>query len=269
MTFLETFILGIVEGITEYLPISSTGHLIITEHFLGIADDAGAKTFAIAIQLGAILAVLILYWKFLLQKLTSLSQKSSSQRFFVNLFLSFLPAAIIGLLFRKWIKAHLFSPYWVVAALLIGGILMIYLEKFLNSKRRRIKTIDDLTYLDSLLIGVAQCFSLWPGFSRSMATILGGRFTGLSAKDASEYSFFLALPTLGAATLYEMLQAFKEGGLQFDHSWWVSLLLGMFVSFVVAALVIKAFLAFLKKYPLAWFGYYRIALAIGLYFLLK
>jgi len=139
----------------------------------------------------------------------------------------------------------------------------------MDKKRRRIKTIDDLTYSDSILIGAAQCFSLWPGFSRSMATILGGRFTGLSAKDASEYSFFLALPTLGAATLYEMLQAFKEGGLQFDHAWWMSLLLGMFVSFVVAALVIKAFLAFLKKYPLAWFGYYRIILAIGLYFLLK
>ena len=269
MTFFEAFTLGVVEGITEYLPVSSTGHLILTEHFLGIGESASAKTFAIAIQLGAILAVLILYWKFLLQKITSLSQKSSSQRFFINIFLSFFPSAIVGLLFHKAIKAYLFSPMWVVTALLVGGVLMIYLEKLLNSKRRKIKTIDDLTYSDSMFIGAAQCFSLWPGFSRSMATILGGRCVGLSSKDASEYSFFLALPTLGAATIYEMLKAFKEGGLQFDRDWWISLLLGMFVSFVVAALVIKVFLAFLKKYPLAWFGYYRIVLAIGLYFLLK
>ena len=269
MTFFEAFILGIVEGVTEYLPISSTGHLIITEHFLGIGESAGAKTFAIAIQLGAILAVLMLYWNFLFQKVASLSKKSTSQKFFINLFLSFLPAAIVGLLFRKAIKAYLFSPMWVVAALFVGGVLMIFLEKFLNSKKRKMITIDELSYRDSLFVGFAQCLSLWPGFSRSMATILGGRYMGLSPKDASEYSFFLALPTLGAATMYEMLQAFKEGGLQFDRDWWISLLLGMFVSFVVAALVIKAFLAFLKKYPLAWFGYYRIVLAIGLYFLLK
>lgn len=269
MTFFDAFILGIVEGITEYLPISSTGHLILAEHFLGIQESAGAKTFAVAIQLGAILAVLLLYWDFLLQKVKGLFHKSSSQRFFVNLFLSFIPAAIIGLLFHKSIKKYLFSPLWVVAALFVGGVFMILLENFLNNKKIKTRSMDDLSYGDSFLIGILQCLSLWPGFSRSMATILGGRCMGLSPKDASEYSFFLALPTLGAATMYEMFKAFKEGGLQFDRDWWMSLLLGMFVSFVVAALVIKVFLAFLKKYPLAWFGYYRIVLAVGLYFLLK
>lgn len=261
----QAILLGVVEGITEYLPISSTGHLILTEHFLGIGQDDAAKTFAIAIQLGALLAVVVLYRDYLLGKLKSLFRREKSGiHFFTGLFIAFLPSAIVGLAFGSKIKAYLFNPFSVMFALLTGGILMIVSEWRLKTRNTLPQGYENIPHKQSFIIGLCQIASLWPGFSRSMSTILGGRFIGLSPKDASEFSFFLALPTLGAATLYEMLKASKSG-LNFDSSWWVSLVVGLVVSFVVAMIVIKAFLYFLKKYPLSYFAIYRIVLALLVY----
>ncbi len=265
MTFFDSIILGIVEGVTEYLPISSTGHLILTEHFLGLGESESAKVFAIAVQLGALLAVVVLYWDYLLKKCRSfINKERSGIHFFTGLFIAFLPSAIIGLAFGSKIKKHLFNPFSVMLALLVGGVLMIVVEYFLKNKKPKYTSYENFPHKESFYIGCCQILSLWPGFSRSMSTILGGRFFGLNPKDASEFSFFLALPTLGAATLYEILKAFK-GGLTLDSSWWINLFVGLVVSFIVAMLVIKAFLYFLRKFPLTYFGVYRIILAALVY----
>lgn len=270
MNIFDAAILGIVEGITEYLPISSTGHLILTSHLLGLGEEDSAKVFNIAIQLGAIVAVVVLYWDFFLKKIQGLLRKEKkSLQFFTNLFIAFVPVAIVGLLFGSWIKRVLFSPMWVLAALVVGGILMIAVEKWIKGQNKKTKEIDALSYKDAFIVGLCQIVSLWPGFSRSMATILGGRFAGLDAKGSSEFSFFLAVPTLGAATVYEMLKALGAGSESFDSTWWTALGVGLFVSFVTAIIVIKMFLIFLRKYPLSIFGYYRIVLAAALYFLLN
>lgn len=270
MNIFDAAILGIVEGITEYLPISSTGHLILTSFFLGLGEENSAKVFNIAVQLGAIVAVVVLYWNYFLEKIRGLLNKNPvAIRFFMNLFIAFLPVAVVGLLFGSWIKKVLFSPMWVLAALVVGGLIMIVMEKWLKTHHKQPKEIENLSGKDALVVGFCQIFSLWPGFSRAMSTILGGRFVGLDAKGSSEFSFFLAVPTLGAATCYEMLKALKAGGVDFDSTWWTALGVGLFVSFVTAFIVIKIFLVFLRKYPIAIFGYYRIALAGLLYFLLN
>jgi undecaprenyl-diphosphatase len=270
MNTFDASVLGLVEGITEYLPISSTGHLILTEHLLGIGDSDSAKVFAIAIQLGAIAAVVVLYHEFFTQKIKGLlAGQKKSVKFFINLLIAFIPVAIVGLAAGKWIKSVLFSPLWVLAALIVGGVIMIVVEHLLaESSDANQKTVDDMTHKDALIIGLCQICSLWPGFSRAMSTILGGRFIGLDAKAASEFSFFLAVPTLGAATLYEMLKALKGHAAGIDSQWWFTLGVGMIISFVSALAVIKVFLIFLRKYPLAIFGYYRILLATALYFLI-
>lgn len=270
MNIFDAAILGIVEGVTEYLPISSTGHLILTSHLLGLGEEDSAKVFNIAVQLGAIVAVVVLYWDFFFKKVQGLLKKEKKAlQFFINLLIAFIPVAIVGLLFGSWIKRVLFSPMWVLGALVVGGILMIVVEKWIKAQHKNPKEIDALTHKDAFIVGLCQIASLWPGFSRSMATILGGRFAGLDAKGSSEFSFFLAVPTLGAATLYEMLKALKAGTANFDQTWWTALGVGLFVSFVTAIVVIKIFLIFLRKYPLSVFGYYRIALAAVLYFLLN
>lgn len=270
MNVFEAAILGIVEGVTEYLPISSTGHLILTSHLLGLSEESSTKVFNIAVQLGAIVAVVVLYWDFFKARTLGLIKKDKiAVQFFLNLFIAFLPVAIVGLLLGSWIKEVLFSPLWVLAALMVGGILMIVAEFLIESQERRHKEIDSLSCGDAFKVGLCQILSLWPGFSRAMSTILGSRFVGLDAKGASEFSFFLAVPTLGAATLYEILKAMKAGATSFGHDWWMALGVGMLVSFFTAIVVIKIFLAFLRKYPLSWFGYYRIALAVGLYFLMN
>ncbi|MEZ4814654.1 MAG: undecaprenyl-diphosphate phosphatase [Bdellovibrionota bacterium] len=270
MNIFDASILGIVEGITEYLPISSTGHLILTSKLLGIGEDDATKVFNIAVQLGAIFAVVILYWDYFLAKIKGLVNKEKlAVRFFLNLFVAFLPVAVVGLLFASWIKRVLFSPMWVLAALVVGGLIMILVEKWIKHQHKKPKEIDALTYKDALIVGLCQIASLWPGFSRSMSTILGGRFAGLDAKASTEFSFFLAVPTLGAATCYEMFKALRAGDAVFDSQWWTALGVGLFISFVTAFIVIKVFLVFLRKYPLSVFGYYRIALAGILYFLIR
>jgi undecaprenyl-diphosphatase len=260
MTALTVVLLGIVEGLTEYLPVSSTGHLILAGHLLGLDEHGEAvKSFEIVIQLGAILAVLVHYRELLGARLRGLiARQPEATRLAGALAAGFAPTAVAGLLLRKAIKRHLFGPLPVAAALIVGGVVMIVIERALGRRGR--PPLDGLEHVGArqgLLIGLGQCLALWPGASRSMCTILSGQLCGLSTVTAAEFSFLLALPTLGAATLYELLKARHEllaagGG--------VELALGLGVSFLVAWAVIAAFLRYLQSRGLQPFGWYRIAL---------
>ena len=267
MGHLAAVILGIVEGLTEYLPISSTGHLILVGHLLG-AEDEAAKSFEIAIQLGAVLAVVVHYRALLLERARGLVKGTrESVDLVLALAAGFLPMAIVGLLLHKAVKAYLFGPIPVATALVVGGVLMIAIE------RRRARThskgllgLEHVTPKRALLIGLGQCFALWPGTSRSMCTIVAGQLTGLSTTTAAEFSFLLALPTLGAATFYEL---YKSRDVLLAHEGAAGeLVIGLVVSFFVAWAVIAGFLRYLTRRGLEPFGYYRIALGfVVLWFL--
>jgi undecaprenyl-diphosphatase len=257
---LTAVLLGIVEGLTEYLPVSSTGHLILAGKLLG-AEGPGLDSFEIVIQLGAVLAVVVEYRKLLAERAAGLfSGRPESRALLVALAIGFLPAAVIGLLFRKTIKAHLFGPLPVAAALLLGGVVMIVVERW--RARRRITGLEGLEHVTpkrALIIGLGQCISLWPGSSRSMCTIVAGQFAGLSTATAAEFSFLLALPVLGAATLYEGFKARHE--LMADVGI-ANLVIGLVVSFLVAWAVIAMFIRYLQRRGLEAFGYYRILAAV-------
>jgi len=257
MNPLVAILLGVVEGLTEFLPVSSTGHLILVGQLLGARN---ASSFEIVIQFGAILAVVVHYRRLLAARARGLvTGQPEARALLVALVVAFVPVVIIGLLARKAIKAHLFGPAPIAAALVVGGVLMIVVERMRAAKRiEGLHGLEHVTLSRALTIGVAQCFSLWPGSSRSMCTIVAGQLSGLSTATAAEFSFLLSLPTLGAATLYE---AFKErqelavlGG--------VNVALGLGVSFLVAWAVIAAFLRYLQGRGLEPFGYYRIVLGV-------
>ncbi|MBS2020577.1 MAG: undecaprenyl-diphosphate phosphatase [Deltaproteobacteria bacterium] len=266
-------ILGIVEGITEYLPISSTGHLILASRLLGLEGE-GADAFDVVIQLGAILAVVVHYRTLLWERTTGLfAKKPESINLLVGLVVGFLPTAVTGLLLRKKIKALLFGPKPVAFALVAGGILMIVIE--LIRARRAAKLapgavlgdvgIEKVTPMRAFLIGVGQCFSMWPGSSRSMCTIIAGQLTGLSTATAAEFSFLLGLPTLGAATVYEMIKSRAALGAIGP----VNVVIGLVVSFLVAWAVVAAFLRYLKSRGLLPFGVYRILVGILVFLLIS
>jgi len=250
----------LVEGLTEFLPVSSTGHLILVSHWLGSVDE-GAKSFDIVIQLGAILAVVVHYRSLFAARLRGLlSGDAASKQLFLALIVAFVPAALTGFLLGKVIKRLLFGPLPVAAALFVGGVVMIGVERW--RKARHVtgeQGTDKVTLGRALVIGLGQCFALWPGMSRSMSTIVAGQLAGLSTATAAEFSFLLSVPTLGAATLYEMYKGRHElshgvGGAE--------LAVGLLVSFVVAWAVIAAFLRYLGRRGLEPFGYYRIGLAV-------
>jgi undecaprenyl-diphosphatase len=246
MNLIHTIILAIVEGLTEFLPVSSTGHMILAQGFLGIKSDEFVKAFTVIIQFGAILSVLVLYWKRFFQ----------SMDFYWKLLVAFLPAAIIGFLASNFIDKML-ENVWVVAAMLIlGGIFMLFVDKwFTHSEEGEPK----MTYLHALKIGFAQCIAMIPGVSRSMVTIVGGMSQGFSRKTAAEFSFFLAVPTMAAATGYKVLKMLKEDSTRKVLMDNMSLLLiGNLIAFLVAMLAIKFFIEFLTKYGFKAFGYYRI-----------
>lgn len=240
--------------------MSSTGHLILVSHWLGSVDE-GAKSFDIVIQLGAILAVIGHYRGLFAERLRGLrSGDAASRQLLLALSVAFLPAALTGFLLGKLIKRLLFGPLPVAAALLVGGVVMIGVERW--RKARHVTGehgLERVTLTRALLIGCGQCFALWPGMSRSMSTIVAGQLAGLSTATAAEFSFLLSVPTLGAATLYEIYKG-RHDLLQGVGT--AQLLVGLSVSFVVAWLVIAAFLRYLGKRGLEPFGYYRIALAI-------
>jgi undecaprenyl-diphosphatase len=254
-------LLGIVEGLTEYLPVSSTGHLVLVGHFLGLPDDDGNKAFDIVIQLGALLAVVVHYRSLLAAHVRGLFRREAeSVRLLGALLLAFAPAAVAGLFLRKVIHNHLLSPKPVAVALVVGGVAMVVIERLLRRRSVAAETgLGAVTARRAIAIGLAQCLSLLPGTSRAMCTIVAGQVTGLSTSTAAEFSFLLALPTLGAATVYEGI---KERHGLFAKIGTVGVGVGLVVSFFVAWGVIATFLAYLKRRGLEPFGWYRIALGL-------
>jgi undecaprenyl-diphosphatase len=268
----DATLLGMVEGLTEFLPVSSTGHLILTSAWLGLnsedpATKAGVDAFEIVIQSGALLAVVGMYRETIGTMIQGLMGRSREGRtLFFQLLVAFLPAVIAGLLGAKWIKANLFGVWQVAFALAAGGLLMIGVESW---RARGIRKeggsnaiglpLSSMTVRAALIIGLAQCLAMWPGTSRSMITMVAALLLGFSPVAAAEFSFLLALPTLGAATLHDVV---KEGGAILDVSGMVGLALGFAVSFIAAWLAVRAFLSYLTRHGMAVFGWYRIALAI-------
>jgi undecaprenyl-diphosphatase len=251
----KAFVLGIVEGLTEFLPVSSTGHLILAGDLLDFNDERG-KLFHIVIQSGAILAVCWEYRAKIAAIAQGLFSDRSAQRFVVNLAIAFMPLAILGLAFGKTIKAHLFQPIPVALAFIIGAFIIIWAER--REHTVRIQSVDELRWQDALKLGLAQACALIPGTSRSGATIIGGLFFGLSRRAATEFSFFLAIPTLGIATLYEL---YKERALLHhdDIGMW---LVGFVASFVSAFLCVRWLLRFVSSHDFTPFAWYRIAFGI-------
>jgi len=252
---IKALILGIVEGLTEFLPISSTGHLILASDLLDFNDDRG-KLFDIVIQTGAILAVCWEYRAKIGSVVCGLGSDRGAQRFAVNLAIAFMPAAILGLAFGKAIKAHLFQPVPVALAFILGGVFILWAER--RQHVIRVQSVDDLTWRDALKLGVAQAFALIPGTSRSGATIIGGLFFGLSRKAATEFSFFLAIPTLIAAGLYEL---WKERALlnTDDIGMWA---VGLVAAFISAFLCVRWLLRYISSHDFSLFAWYRIAFGL-------
>jgi undecaprenyl-diphosphatase len=253
---LKAAALGLVEGLTEFLPISSTGHLILVGDLLNFNDDRG-KVFEIVIQFAAILAVC---WEYR-AKLGSvghglLQKQEAAQRFVTNLFIAFLPLAILGLLFGKAIKAHLFSPIPVALAFIVGGFVILWAEK--RKHTVRIESVDDMHWKDALKMGFAQALALIPGTSRSGSTIIGGLFFGLSRKAATEFSFFLAIPTLSMATLYEVVK-YRD---QFHSEDLGIFLVGSIASFVSAFIAVRGLLRYISRHDFTIFAWYRIAFGL-------
>ena len=248
-------LLGVVEGLTEFLPVSSTGHLIVTSALLGFHGKR-AEVFNVFIQLGAILAVVWEYRRKLADVARGLAARPPARRFVLNLLLAFLPAAGIGLLVHDFISDHLFSPLTVALAL-IGGALLIFLVEALPLPLAT-RDVDAVSWRQALLVGAAQCAALWPGFSRSAATILGGMAVGLDRRTATEFSFFLAIPTMFAATIYDLVKQYEhlQPG---DLSW---LALAFVVSFVVAWGAVRWLLRFVSTHTFRVFGWYRLALGL-------
>ena len=263
MNILDTIIIAIVEGLTEFLPVSSTGHMIITQNILGVESTPFVKAFTFIIQFGAILSVVILYWKrfFKLNQTPAPEGAGAFKRFlhkydfYWKLFVAFIPAAVLGLLFNDAIDAMLESVVVVAVTLILGGIFMLFSDRIFNKGSE--KTV--LTEKRAFFIGLFQCISMIPGVSRSMATIVGGMAQKLTRKAAAEFSFFLAVPTMLAATLFKMLKIFtEENGAQILKENLDTLIIGNVVAFIVAMLAIKFFINFVTKYGFKAFGWYRI-----------
>lgn len=255
MDFSQAILLSIVEGITEFLPISSTGHLVLASNILGIAQTEFVKSFEVFIQLGAILAVVVLYFKKYIQNFKA----------WKNVLIAFIPTAVIGLILYKFIKSYLLGNTLVtITALFVGGVLLLFIERLHKEKESHIGKIEDLSVKQSLLIGLAQSVSIIPGVSRSAATILGGMFSGLKRETAVEFSFLLAIPTMMAATGFDLVKT----GFTYSASEWGILITGFFGAFITAILVIKWFVKFIKTNSFFWFGIYRIILALVFLFFL-
>ena len=263
MNILDTIIIAIVEGLTEFLPVSSTGHMIITQNILGVESTPFVKAFTFIIQFGAILSVVILYWKrfFKLNQTPAPEGAGAFKRFlhkydfYWKLFVAFIPAAVLGLLFSDAIDAMLESVVVVAVTLILGGIFMLFSDRIFSKGSEK----TELTEKRAFLIGLFQCISMIPGVSRSMATIVGGMAQKLTRKAAAEFSFFLAVPTMLAATMFKMLKIFtEENGAQILKENLDTLIIGNVVAFIVAMLAIKFFISFVTKYGFKAFGWYRI-----------
>lgn len=253
MTFIEIFFYSLIEGLTEFLPVSSTGHLVIYSHFLAKENEAFIKSFEVIIQFGAIFSVLVVYWK----------NFFSSIQFYKNLLVAFFPTAVIGFLLRNIVNEWLGSILIVAWALIIGGVILIASDYWFRETAQDGKDLQNMTYKESFLLGVIQCLAMIPGVSRSGATIVGGLGLKYNKKSAAEFSFFLGVPTIAAATLYKGYKIIPT--ITSDQI--VTLLMGCVLSFIVAVIAIKTFIAFVSKYGFKPFGFYRIALGSLIIFL--
>jgi len=253
MDIFQTIVLAIVEGLTEFLPVSSTGHMILASSVMGIEKDEFVKLFEIAIQLGAILSVVVLYWK----KFFDFSRL----QFYVKLFVAVIPALILGKLLSERIDDLLESPTTVAISLLVGGIVLLFIDKIFT--KHTITEEKDITYKTGFIIGIWQCLAMIPGVSRSAASIIGGMQQKLSRSVAAEFSFFLAVPTMAAATGYKLLKTYQAHPeiLKDKHNL-IALGLGNIIAFAVALLAIKFFIGFLQKHGFKLFGWYRIVIGI-------
>lgn len=248
MTYLEALILAIIEGITEFLPVSSTGHMVIASTFMGISNNTLTKNFEIVIQLGAILSVVVLYWR----------KFFTAFRFYLKLAFAFLPAAVVGFVLEDYIDYLLANVWVVIASLFLGGIVLIFADRWF--KHAEGMEEQEISWFQAFKIGCFQCIAMIPGVSRAAATIIGGMVVGLNRRTAAEFSFFLAVPTMLGASAKKMMGSYKT----IQHPDIVILLLGSFIAFVVAMFAIKAFIGFLKQHGFKWFGYYRIVVGVAL-----
>jgi undecaprenyl-diphosphatase len=256
MTLIQSIIIAIIEGITEFLPISSTGHMILATSLMNIHEDDFVKTFEICIQLGAIMAIVMMYAKRFLQGI----------KIYLKLGIAFIPTAIVGLLAYPYIKAYLFNPVIVAVSLVVGGIILIIIDKKVVARKSQTDVLENISYKNAFYIGLIQCFSMIPGVSRAAATIIGGVFNGLDKKQATEFSFLLAVPTMFAAATYDL---YKTPVVFTNHE--IMLLgIGFVIAMITAWIAVKIFLKIVENYGFKHFGYYRIAIGIiflGLFFL--
>ncbi|MEI7734277.1 MAG: undecaprenyl-diphosphate phosphatase [Ferruginibacter sp.] len=257
MSTIQTIIIAIVEGLTEFLPISSTGHMIITEKILNVTETDFIKVYTVAIQLGAILAVVVLYWKKFFD--------FKKWQFYLKLAVAVIPALALGFLFSKKIDALLESSFTVAVSMLVGGIILLFVDGLF--KNPTIDTEEKVCFTKGFIIGIWQCLAMIPGVSRSAASIIGGMQQKLTRSAAAEFSFFLAVPTMLAATGYKLLKYYKESG-GFSSEEVKQLAIGNAVAFIVALLAIKFFIDFLKKHGFAVWGWYRIVVGLVLLFLI-
>ncbi len=254
--WVKAAIMGIVEGLTEFLPVSSTGHLILAGSLLGFTGDK-VKVFEIAIQTGAIFAIVLIYWSKLRGTVATLGTSSQSRRFVLNVFIAFLPAVVLGLLFGKVIKAHLFTPVVVATTFILGGLVILWVERR-QQPPVRVHSVDDMTLLDALKVGLVQCVALVPGTSRSGATIIGGMLFGLSRKAATEFTFFLAIPTLIGAGAYSLI---KERDLLSVAD--VPLFaIGLVFAFLSAWVCVRWLVRYVSTHDFVPFAWYRIGFGI-------
>lgn len=262
LLILKSIIIAIIEGITEFLPVSSTGHMIIVSDLIKFSETAGVdfvNMYQVVIQLGAILAVMVLYRKKIIDSVVHLKDYGFKMWFYI--FIAFLPSAIIGVIINDFIKMKLFNSFSVSIGLIVGSLILLFVEKYFSNSTMSSKTNDikDINLTQALGIGCFQVLSLWPGMSRSSSTISGAWIFGCSTKLAAEFSFFLAIPTMLGASVYELLGMDYTN---FTSDYVIALIVGFLVAFIVAILVVDKFIKLLKKYPMKYFSYYRIAIAI-------
>ncbi len=248
MDLLHSIIIAIIEGITEFLPISSTGHMILASSAMHIGESEFVKTFEIAIQLGAILAIAFMYIKRFFR----------GMEIYIKLFVAFVPTAIVGFTAYKFIKGYLFNPIVVSVSLIIGGIVLIWIDRLVMNKKSEMESVEKIPVRNAFFIGLIQCLSMIPGVSRAAATIIGGVFNKLDKKQATEFSFLLAVPTMFAATGYDLLKT----PVHFDRNEIMLLAVGLVVAFITAWFAVKIFLKIVENYGFKYFGYYRILLGI-------
>ncbi len=266
MSILQSIILGIVEGLTEYLPVSSTGHLIIAQYLLGLDKSSALDAFEVCIQGGAILAVLSLYFRRVGEMLQGLRGKNpEGMRLLINMIVAFLPAAVIGLIFADWIKEMLFNAPVVTLTWALGGLVILLYVRLRQREGKGAEglPLEELSWKGALGVGFMQCIAMCPGVSRSLMTMLGGLFVGLSVAAAVEFSFLLGLITLGAATCHD---AVKHGAEMVDSFGWAPLLAGTFTAWLSAILAVKWMVGYLNRHSLAIFGWYRLAAALVMLF---